>query len=132
MKASMYEHMMYLPVNGPPRALQALPNTLQHPLLCPLHSPLHIQQHALLQQLHEWLRAQALVACLTQPMVWNHSLLSHLWHLQSVKEWPLAHPTLVFTSRPPIPNLVPVIGPLLVSALLQCLATPCQSLASLL
>ena len=31
----------------------------------------------------------------------------------SVSE-PLAHPTLIFTSRPPVLNLVPIIGPLLV------------------
>ena len=130
-KTNMYEQMMYPPVKGPPRALQARPNTLQHPLLRPLHSQLYIQQHSLPQPLYPWLRAQALLACLTQPMEWNHSLLSYLWHLRSANPWPLARPTLVSTSRPLVLNLVPTLGPLLVFALLQCLAIPCQSPALL-
>ena len=45
-----------------------------------------------------------------------------------ISEWPLARPTSVSTSRPLLMNLVPFIVPLLVRALLQCLAIPCQSL----
>ena len=60
MKANMYEQMMYPPVKGPLRALQAQTHTLQHPLLRPLHSQLLTQQHPLLQPLHPWLRTQAL------------------------------------------------------------------------
>ena len=64
-------------------------------------------------------------------MEWNHLLLSHLWHFQSANKWPLAHLTLVFTSRPPVLSLVPIIGPLSVCTVFQCLAIPCQSLAIL-
>ena len=49
----------------------------------PLHSQPHTQQHLLIQPSHPWLSEQALLACLTQPMEWNHSLLSHLLHLPS-------------------------------------------------
>ena len=49
-------------------------------------------------------------------MEWNHPLLNH---------WPLAHPTLVSTSRPVVLNLVPIIVPLSVCALFEGLAIPC-------
>ena len=42
-KANMYERMMYTLVQGPLRALQAHSNTLQHPLLRPLHFQLDTQ-----------------------------------------------------------------------------------------
>ena len=113
MKANMYEQMMYLPGKGPLRALEAQLNT---------------QQHSVLESLHPWQRAQALLACLTQSMEWNHSLLSPLWQLQSANQWPLAHLTLVCTSWPFVPHLVPIIGPLLLCALFQCLAIPCHML----
>ena len=64
-------------------------------------------------------------------MEWNHSLLSHLWHLQSANQWLLAHLTLVFTSRPPVLILLPIIVPLSVCSLFQCLAIPCERLALL-
>ena len=37
----------------------------------------------------------------------------------------MAHPTLVSTSLHRVLNLVPFMGPLLVSSLFQCLAIPC-------
>ena len=95
---------------GPLGALQTQPSTLQHPLLRPLHFQLHIQQHALLHPLHLWLRAQALLACLTQPMVWSHPQLSHLWHIQFANLRRLAHHMLVFSSQPPVLNFMPIIG----------------------
>ena len=129
--ARMSEQTMYPPVKGPLRALQAQLNTLQHLRLWPLHRQLHIQQHPLLQPPHLWLRAQALLACLTKPMVWNHSLLTNLRHPWPANPWQQGHPRLVFTSRPPVLNLVPIIGSLSVFALFGCLAIPCQSLALL-
>ena len=44
-KTDMYKQMMYPPVKGPLRALQAQPNTLQHPLLwlnTPSYTPSNI------------------------------------------------------------------------------------------
>ena len=131
MKANVYQQMMSLPVKCPLRGLQAEPYTLQHPLLRPLHSQLHTKQHHLLQPLHPWLRAQTLLACLDQSMEWNHLLLSHLWQVQSAKQWPLARPTLVSTNRPLVMNLVPFIRPLPVSAPFQCLGIPCLIIALL-
>ena len=130
-KANMYKQMMYPPVNSPQRAPQARPNTLQQHLLQRLHSQLHMQQHSFLQPLHPWPRAEALLACLTQSVEWHHSLLSHLWHLQSANQWPLAHRRLLSKSRLPVLRLSPIMGPLLICALFQCLAIPCKSLALL-
>ena len=53
------------PVESAPSAS----NYLQYPLQQPLHSQPHIKLHTHPQPLHLWLRAQALLACLTPPMV---------------------------------------------------------------
>ena len=125
MNATMNEQKMYPPARGPLREHQARWHTLQHTLPLPLHSQLHTQQHPLLQPLHPWLRVQAFLACLTLPMDRNHSLLSHVWHIQSANLWPVALPTLVSMSRHHVTNVTPFLGPLLVCALLQCLPIPC-------
>ena len=51
------------------RAHQAPQITLQYPLQQPLHSQPHIQLHPHPQPLQLWLRVQALLVCLTPPMV---------------------------------------------------------------
>ena len=78
---------------NPLRAHPAPLNTLQHTLQLPLHSKPHIQQHPHPKPLHLWLRVEALLVCLTLPMLWTHLRLRHLWQLQSANQWHPAPPT---------------------------------------